>query len=122
MKKALFLMFISFSSPAWAQATGAPQAKGDWSPLLGILLMFGVFFFLIILPQSRRAKKQAQFLAALQKGDAVVTASGLYGRIVGVADKVLTLEIAPGVKVRVDRQSIAGRDEFAAAEAKEKTA
>lgn len=79
---------------------------------MGIVLMFAVFFFLIILPQSRKAKKQADFLAKLQKDDNVVTQSGIYGKIVGIADKVITLEIAPNVKIRVDRQTIAGKDEF----------
>jgi preprotein translocase subunit YajC len=98
---------------ALAQQTAAtPAPKGDWSPILGIVLMFAVFFFLIILPQSRRAKKQAQFLSQLQKGDNIVTQAGIYGKIVGLADKVVTLEIAPNVKIRVDRQTIVGKDEF----------
>ena len=97
-----------------AQTTAAAVApRADWSPMIWIVLMLAVFFFFIILPQSRRAKKQVAFLAGLQKGDAVVTQSGLFGKIVGLADKVVTLEIAPQVRVRVDRTSIAGRDDYA---------
>jgi len=100
----------------------AATAKADWSPMVGIVLMLAVFFFFIILPQSRRAKKQAEFLAGLQKGDAVVTQGGLFGKIVGLADKVVTLEIAPQVRVRVDRQTIAGRDQYGGGDTKEKAA
>lgn len=95
-----------------AQAEPVARPQSDWSPLVGVVLMLAVFFFFIILPQSRRAKKQAEFLNGLQKGDAVVTQSGLFGKIVGIADKVVTLEIAPNVKVRVERQAIAGKDTF----------
>jgi len=87
------------------------EAKSEaWNPLVGILLMLGVFFFLIILPQSRKAKKQAALLSSLQKGDQVITQSGLYGKIYGIAERVVTLEIAPNVRIRIDRQSIAGKD------------
>lgn len=88
------------------------KPQSDWSPLVGIVLMLSVFFFLIILPQSRKAKKQAEFLASLQKGDAVVTQAGLYGKITGIAEKVVTLEIAPNVRVRIDRQTILAKDAF----------
>ena len=81
--------------------------------MIGILLMLAVFFFLVIWPQSRKAKKQAEFLSKLQKGDAVVTMGGLYGRISGLTEKVVTLEVSNKVLVRVDRQSIAGLDPYA---------
>lgn len=111
MTKFISLSLVGFSlnSNAWAQAAQAP-AGADWSPLVGIALMIGVFFFLIILPQSRKAKKHAEFVNGLKKGDAVVTAAGVFGRIYGVADKVITLEIAPNVRVRVDRQTIVAMD------------
>ena len=94
-----------------ADATTAAQAN-PWQGFIGIILMFAVFFFLIILPQSRKAKKQTEFLKNLQKGDNVITQSGIYGTIHGIADRVITLEIAPNVKIRVDRQAIAGKDEI----------
>jgi len=77
--------------------------------------MFAVFFFLIILPQGRKAKKHAQYLSQLKKGDAVVTQGGLYGRIVGLTEKVASLEVASKVSIRVDRTSIVGPDPFAGA-------
>ena len=119
------LLLVAQNAATETAPTVAPAAnqtpQADWSPMVGIVLMLAVFFFFIILPQSRRAKKQAEFLAGLQKGDAVVTQGGLFGKIVGLADKVVTLEIAPQVRVRVDRQTIAGRDQFAG-DTKEKAA
>jgi preprotein translocase subunit YajC len=114
-KSVLIAVYFLFQSTAIFAQSAAPAAapKGDWSPIMGMLLMVAVFFFLIILPQSRKAKKQTQFLASLQKGDNVVTQSGIFGKIVGIADRVITLEIAPNVKIRIDRQTIAAKDEFA---------
>lgn len=105
----LHLFVTSQAAPA-----PAPQGGGMGS-MLGILLMLGVFFLLIVWPQSRKAKKHAEFLNSLKKGDAVVTQGGLYGRISGIAEKVITLEISSKVFVRVDRQSIAALDPYAGA-------
>lgn len=103
-----------FISPTWILAQEAPAEAPTSQPMLdtlpALLIMFAIFFFLIIWPQQRKAKKQAQFLAALQKGDDVVTQSGIFGKIVGIADRVITLEIAPQVKIRVDRSSISAKD------------
>lgn len=94
----------------FAQESAPAKGQQQWSPFVGILLMLAVFFFFIMLPQSRKAKKQAHFLANLEKGDAIVTQGGLYGKIHGLADRIVTLEIAPNVKIRIDRQSIASKD------------
>lgn len=77
--------------------------------LLPLILMFGVFFFLVILPQSRKQKKHQELLKSLQKGDEVVTQSGMYGKIYGLADNVVTLEVSQNCRIRVDRQSIASK-------------
>ena len=106
------LCFLFVSSSLMAQTAPVAKSQSDWSPLVGVVLMLGVFFFFIILPQSRKAKKQTAFLASLEKGDAIVTQSGLYGKITGIADKVITLEIAPNVRVRIDRQTVLAKDEF----------
>lgn len=92
-------------SPAWAQAgSEAPSALVNLVPLL---LIFVVFYFLLIRPQQQRAKQHSQMLANLKRNDDVVTSGGLYGKIVALADKVVTLEIAPKVQVKVERQQIA---------------
>lgn len=113
-KFSLFSSILMLFGPSALMAQAVETAKKpDWSPMIGMVLMVAVFFFLIILPQNRKAKKQAEFLASLQKGDHVVTQAGIFGKIVGLADRVVTLEIAPNVKIRVDRQAIAGKDQYA---------
>jgi len=105
------LLSFSFGAELMAQeATPAAPSGSAMSPMVGLLLMVGIFVFLIILPQRKKQKKHEAFLASLQKGDDVVTQSGIYGKIYGLADRVVTLEIAPQVKVRVDRTSIVGKE------------
>jgi len=93
-------------NPAWAQAThsGAPPTLVSFAPLV---MIFVVFYFLLIRPQQQKAKEQRAMLANLKRNDDVITAGGLYGKVVALNDKVVTLEIAPNVRVRVDRQQIA---------------
>jgi preprotein translocase subunit YajC len=81
-----------FISNAYAQAAGGAQEQ-----LLGflpIILMFVVLYFLMIRPQMKRAKEHKTMLEALQKGDEVVTAGGIVGRVVKVGDAYVTLEVA----------------------------
>ena len=84
---------------------GGAQGIGAFLPLI---LMFVVFYFLLIWPQQKKAKAHRQVLAALQKGDTVVTSSGIYGTITGITDTVVTLEIAEKVRIKMARSSIAG--------------
>lgn len=93
---------------AWAQTGGAggaaPSALIQMAPLL---LVFVVFYFLLIRPQQLKQKEHTSMLANLKKNDDVITSGGLYGKIIALADNVVTLEIAPNVRVKVDRQQIA---------------
>jgi preprotein translocase subunit YajC len=73
---------------------------------LPLILVFAVFYFLLIRPQQQKAKEQRTMIANLKRNDEVTTAGGVYGRIVDLSDKVVTLEIAPNVRVRVDRPRI----------------
>ena len=81
--------------------------------LLNMLLLFaafGLFFWaLIIRPQQRREKEHREMLAQVQKGDQVVTSGGVHGKVTGVTDEVLTVEIANGVRIKVDKASIGRR-------------
>lgn len=105
-------------NPAWAQAGGeAPSALVNLMPLL---LIFVVFYFLLIRPQQTRAKEHTQMLANLKRNDDVITSGGLYGKVVALADQAVTLEIAPKVQVKVDRQQIASLVKSTQSEAKEK--
>lgn len=73
-------------------------------PMIGI---FVIFYFLLIRPQQKRAKEQRTMLGGLQKGDEVVTAGGVVGKIAELTDQYASVEIAPNVKVNVQRHSIA---------------
>lgn len=93
-------------SPAWAQAAGAPQG----SPLmtvLPLLLIFVVFYFLLIRPQSKRAKEHREMVAKLAAGDEVVTTGGLLGRLTEVGESFVTLQVASGVSIQVQKFQIA---------------
>jgi len=94
-----------------AYAMVAPGGGGGASSLtsfLPLILMFVVFYFLLIWPQQKKAKAHRQVLANLQKGDNVVTSSGIYGQITGLTETTVTLEIAEKVRIKVSRSAIAG--------------
>ncbi len=92
-------------SPAWAQASAAPAGGGIESILL-ILAMFAVMYFLMIRPQMKRAKEHKAMVESMQKGDEVVTAGGILGRITKVDDQYITVAIAEGVEVQAQRAAI----------------
>lgn len=94
-----------FINDALAAAGQAPQGSPLMS-LLPLVLIFAVFWFLIIRPQTKRAKQHREMVAALKAGDEVVTQGGLLGRVVAVDDSFITLEIANQVQVRVQRQMV----------------
>lgn len=90
-----------------AAPEGAPA--GGWLvQLLPIVLIFGVFYFLLLRPQQKQAQKHREYLASLKKGDDVVTQSGIFGRIESIEDAVVRLEIARDVKIRILKSQIAG--------------
>ena len=86
-----------------AQSAGA----GSFTPLLFIVLLFGVMYFLMIRPQQKRRRDAMQMQAALSPGDEIVTIGGLHATVVSVNDDVVTVEIAPGVNARYARPAIA---------------
>jgi len=93
---------------------GACGGGGGMSSIVFMLLMFAVFWFILIRPQQKRAKELQAFLNALKKGDEVVTRGGVIGRVSGVNDNVVTLEIQEKVRVRVLKSYIEGRHAGAA--------
>ena len=93
-----------FISQAWAQSGGA-QGGGIESMLL-IVLMFGVLYFMMIRPQMKRAKEHKTMLEALQKGDEVVSGGGILGRITKISEAYVTLEVAQGVEMVLQRSAI----------------
>lgn len=79
------------------------------NPMFMMLLMFGVFYFILIRPQAKRQKEHQAMLAALDKGEMVVTRGGLIGKISGVKDNELVIELQEKVRVRVLRSHIDGK-------------
>ena len=96
----------------WLQA-GAPEAASPISMLFPMVAIFLIFWLLLIRPQQRKQRDQEEMLKSIEKGDDVVTAGGLHGRVVGVTDDTLTLEIAAlkgeRVRVKVARARIESR-------------
>ena len=93
-----------FIADAWAQQ--APQQPSLWMNLLPLLALFVVFYFILIRPQTQRAKKHRDMLAGLTRGDEVVTTGGMAGRIVEIGDSFVELEIADKVVVKVQKQAL----------------
>lgn len=92
---------------AWAQAGGGAAAPPTLVSFLPLALVFVVFYVLLIRPQQQKAKEHRVVLANLKKNDEIITSGGLYGRVLALADDVVTVEIAPNVKVRISRPQIA---------------
>jgi len=91
-------------SPAFAQA--APSGDPGYIGLLPIVLMFVLLYFLMIRPQMKRAKETKSMIEALQKGDEVITAGGVLGRITRISDAYISLEIAPNMEINVQRAAV----------------
>ena len=91
-------------SPAYAQA--APAGDPGFIGFLPIILMFVLLYFLMIRPQMKRAKEHKLMVEALQKGDEVITAGGVLGRITKIGDAYIGVEIAPNTEISVQRASV----------------
>ena len=91
-------------SPAYAQAAGG----GDpgFIGFLPIILMFVLLYFLMIRPQMKRAKETKAMIEALQKGDEVVTAGGVVGKITKLGEQYVTVEVAPSIEIVVQRSAV----------------
>lgn len=112
-------MFNLFISNAWADtvnsaattvATGAPGTPPQPSMMAMLMpfgLMFVVFYFLLIRPQQKKAKEHEQMVNGVQKGEEVVTQGGIFGKVTGITDKVVTLEIAENVRIKILKSQVA---------------
>lgn len=101
---------LGFLQLVLAQGEGGNQGPaGGYAGLIMIVLMFAVIYLLIIRPANKQRREHQQMLQNLKKGDDVVTNGGIYGKITAVEDKVVTLEIADKVKVKVVKDRISGR-------------
>ncbi len=93
---------------AYAMAPGGQGGgqQSPWGTFIMLGAIFAIFYFLMIRPQQKRQKQQRELLANLKKGDTVITGGGLIGRITGLTDSVLTLEVADRVRVKVLRSAV----------------
>lgn len=94
---------------AYAMGQGGAAAQGGsggFASFIPLILMFVIFYFLLIRPQQKKTKEHRQMIDNLKAGDRIITAGGIHGRITGVADNALTVEIAEKVRVKVNRGSV----------------
>jgi preprotein translocase subunit YajC len=103
---------MDFASVAHAlgslgQGGAGGQGGGGLAAFVPLILMGVIFYFLLIRPQQKKQKDHRNLLANLKKGDTVITSGGLYGKVTGLTDTMITLEIAEKVRVKVQRAYIA---------------
>lgn len=101
---------IAYAAEAFAQdgAGGAAGMLSLGNPLFLMLAMLAIFYFLLIRPQQKKQKELKMMLSNLQKGDVVFTIGGIHGKITGLSDAIVTLEIADRVRVKINRSAVAG--------------
>lgn len=92
---------------AMGQSGAGQGGQGGFSALVPLILMFVIFYFLLIRPQQKRQKEHREMINNLKKGDRIITGGGIYGRVTGVTDTALTVEIAEKVRVKVARSNVA---------------
>ena len=100
-------IFVS-NAHAAAPATAPGGGGTGYESIIMLVAMGAIFYFLLIRPQSRRAKAHKQLVESLSIGDQVVTAGGVHGKITALQDASVMVEIAAGVKIKVNRASIVG--------------
>ncbi len=97
-----------FEGLAWA--ADAPAQGGldqvVWTMLIPFAMIFAIAYFLLIRPQTQKASEHQKMLSSLKRNDEVVTSGGILGKIVELGDRIVTLEIAPNVRIRVERAQI----------------
>ena len=102
-----------FISSAFAQTAPAATAAAGGNfqhslmSMLPLVLMFGVLYFVMIRPQMKKAKEHKTMVDALAKGDEVVTAGGMLGKVAKLGDSILSLEVAEGVEIQIQRTAVA---------------
>ncbi len=92
---------------AMGGAPGGSGGQGSMLSFLPIILIFVIFYFLLIRPQQKRAKEHRNLLSNLKVGEYVLTSGGIYGRVTGMRENVITVEISDKVRVKVNRGHIA---------------
>ena len=101
----MFGLAFAMGGPTGGASAGGMMAQ--FQGMIPLVFMFAIFYFLLIRPQQKKAKEHRALLEALKKGDLVVTAGGMHGKVSSLDDQVVTLEIAPGVNVKINKGFIA---------------
>ncbi|MGH8284049.1 MAG: preprotein translocase subunit YajC [Gammaproteobacteria bacterium] len=95
-----------FIQDAYAAGGAAPEGGSQFITIIIFVVLIAFFWFFLIRPQQKKQKEHQKMLAAINKGDEVVTSGGMLGRVKELGDQFITLEVAKDVEVRVQRQSI----------------
>ena len=105
------MILTTLAATLLADGGAAPPAGGLMGTLPMLLVMFGIFYFLLIRPQQKKQREHTDWLKSIKKDDEVITTGGLWGKVKGVADNspYVTLELQEKVRVRVLRSHIAGK-------------
>jgi len=93
---------------------GGEGGGGGFSTFIPLILMFVIFYFLLIRPQQKKTKEHRQMVSNLKKGDRIITSGGLHGRITGLSDTILTVEIADKVRVKIARGNVGALNQASA--------
>jgi preprotein translocase subunit YajC len=97
------------TAPVAAAAAAAPdQTRGMLMNIPIFLALFGIFWFGILRPQRQQQKAQSEFNNSIKKGDEVITAGGIIGTVVGITERVITLEVSEGTEIKVIRSQVQG--------------
>ncbi len=102
------IVYAMTGAPQNGGTAGAGGAGAMLSSFLPLILIFGVFYFLLIRPQSKKAKEHKTMLENVKKGDKIITSGGIYGLIEGIEGNTLTIKIAENVKIKIGRSAVSG--------------
>lgn len=121
MKQTL-LSLVSILVPALSMAQAAPtQQPSMLEALFPFVIMFVILYFVLLRPQMRKQKEHQSFVSALKRGDEIITQTGILGRIEGITDQFVTLEIADGVRIKMLRSQVAGSSQAVIQKAQKET-
>jgi len=99
-------MFESIAYAMGAPGGAAGQGGGGFSGIFMMLVIFGIFYFILIRPQQKKMKEHKKMVENLKKGDKIITQGGMYGTVTSTGEHKLTVEIADGVKVKLSRGAV----------------
>lgn len=91
---------------AMGQGGAAGGQGGGFSAFVPLILMFAIFYFLLIRPQQKKTKQHRELLSNIKKGDRIITGGGIHGRVTGITESTLTVEIADKVRIKINRGSV----------------